>query len=114
MMTAIAAQPTPASFRRRCAAIILAMTLALGLSVGSITPAQAAIGMYHVSKNWWQAYAALTSTGSDGIFQARARLGSQEAWGVRSRTNTKAEVNGFSTSGGAWIYVNNGRVWASA
>ncbi len=98
---------------RRALAGALAFVAVCGIAFGTAAPAQAGIGMYYVSSNWFQSYAALTSTGGDGVFQARAQLGGQDNWGYRSRTNTSTKADGFSFSHRAWLY-QNGRTWASA
>ena len=113
----MASTTTPAKARsvlsRRTLAGVLAFVSVFGIAVGTAAPAQAGIGMYYVSSNWFQSYAALTSTGGDGVFQARAQLGGQDNWGYRSRTNTSTKADGFSFSHRAWLY-QNGRTWASA
>ncbi|MFF8187299.1 hypothetical protein ACF044_08550 [Microbacterium sp. NPDC016588] len=115
-MTSITHAPARARMPlgRRVVVVTLAVVSAAGLAVGTASPAQASIGMYHVASSWYQSFAALTSTGGDGYFQARAKLGSRDCWGARSQTNTKAQADGFSVyDRGAWLYLN-GRTWASA
>jgi len=98
---------------RRALAGVLAFVAIIGVAVGAATPANAGIGMWYVSSTTFQSFAALSSTGGDGLFQARAKLGGQDRWGVKSRTNTSAKADGFSFSHNAWLY-QNGRTWASA
>lgn len=87
--------------------------MALGLAVGAAAPAQATVGMWDVYSSWFQAVAALTSTGGSGVFQAHAYLGNSHSWGVKSQYNTKAEVNGNNFTHNAILY-RDGSVWASA
>lgn len=99
--------------RARLGTTAAASVVAVGLVVGTAAPAQAAVSFYHVSSSWFQAYAALTSTGGSGYFQARAKLGDYSAWGAYSQYNTKAENNGYNWTHNAWLY-RNGSVWAVA
>jgi hypothetical protein len=69
--------------------------------------------MYYVSSNWWQSYAAVESTGGPGVFQARALLGGTNRWGVRSRYSSHAQVEGYSWTHNAWLYLD-GSVWKRA
>jgi hypothetical protein len=97
---------------RRALATALAFVAVLGIAVGAAAPAHAGIGMWYVSSSWVQSYAALTSTGGDGYFQAKAALGGNVKWGRYSPNNTQAQVDGFSFSHSAVLF-QNGRVWKS-
>jgi len=112
----MASTTTPAKARsvlsRRTLAGVLAFVTIFGIAVGAAAPAQAGIGMWYVSSSWTQSYAALSSTGGDGYFQAKAVLGSNVQWGRYSPNNTRAEANGFSPSHAAYLF-RNGRVWKS-
>ena len=86
--------------------------MAAGLAVAVAAPAQATT-VYNVTSNWWQAYAGLTSTGGEGVFQAEAFLGYDHAFGPRSQYNTQAEVNGFNFTHNAYIW-RDGAIWKRA
>jgi hypothetical protein len=97
---------------RRALATASAFVAVFGIAVGAAAPAHAGIGMWYVSSSWVQSYAALTSTGGDGYFQAKAALGGNVKWGRYSPNNTQAQVDGFSFSHSAVLF-QNGRVWKS-
>ncbi|MDF2047961.1 hypothetical protein [Microbacterium sp. Kw_RZR3] len=97
---------------RRALAAALAFVAVFGIAVGAAAPAHAGIGMWYVSSSWVQSYAALTSTGGDGYFQAKAVLGGNVKWGKYSPNNTQAQADGFSFSHSAFLF-QNGRVWKS-
>lgn len=100
-------------WRRRAGVALAGGLMATALAVGTAAPAQAGIGMYYVTSNWWQAYAELSSTPDQGTFQAYAYLGNIKKWGAVSTTYTIAVVNDYSWTHNAHLY-RNGYVWASA
>lgn len=100
-------------WKQRTAMTTVGSVMVLGLAIGAAGPAQASVGFWDVYSSWFQAVAALTSTGGNGNFQAYAYLGNTHAWGVKSQYNTKAEVNGYSQTHNAILY-RNGTIWARA
>lgn len=104
-----------ASSSRKALAVAAVIVGAVGISAGAAatTPANAAVGMYHVTSNWWQAFASLEGTGGPGYFQAKALLGSTVRWGAYSWYQTHAQVDGYSWDHNAWLFMN-GNVWKSA
>lgn len=100
-------------WKNRIVVTAVGSVMAVGLAVGTAAPAQATVGFWDVYSSWFQAVAALTSTGGNGTFQAHAYLGNTHSWGAKSQYNTKAEVNGNNFTHNA-VLLRNGSVWAKA
>lgn len=96
---------------RKALAGVIAFVAVFGIAIGASAPAHAGIGMWYVSSSWFQSFAALSSTGGDGYFQARAVLGNRTNWGQVSQYNTKIQADGFSPNHSGCLLRNN-RVWA--
>lgn len=105
---------TSTGLTKRVGAAIAGMMVVAGLTIGAAAPAQAApTVVYYVSSSWTEAYAAATSTGGAGYYQAHAYLGNTRQWGVKSKYNTKAHVVGFNFTHNAVLY-RNGAVFKKA
>lgn len=100
--------------KKRVGAAITATVMAAGLTIGAVTPAQAApTVVYYVASSWAEANASATSTGGAGYLQGFAYLGDTRKWGKRSLYDTKAHVIGFNFTHNAILY-RNGAVFKKA